>query len=134
MSIALRSAADALDELRPAPEHVPAQDEVKRTLTKLSDARVNENGSIDAKRSSSTPGFRRRRAFAAPLRPESRADLDSPHNPQAMTTRTRVSLPRRPSPGGPSLQRFALRHPAARASRSLQNQRSPFAVLMRVRS
>ena len=44
MSIALRSAADALDELGPAPEHVPAQDEVKRTLTKLSDARASENG------------------------------------------------------------------------------------------
>ena len=40
MSIALRSAADALDELGPAPEHVPAQDEVKRTLTRLSDARA----------------------------------------------------------------------------------------------
>ena len=45
MSIALRRAADALDELRPAPEHMPAQDEVKRTLTKLSDARASENGS-----------------------------------------------------------------------------------------
>ena len=40
MSIALRCAADALDELGPPPEHVPAQDEVKRTLTRLSDARA----------------------------------------------------------------------------------------------
>ena len=40
MRIALRSAADALDELGPAPEHVPAQDEVKRTLTRLSCARA----------------------------------------------------------------------------------------------
>ena len=40
MSIALRSAADALDELGPAPEHMPPQDEVKRTLTRLSDARA----------------------------------------------------------------------------------------------
>ena len=71
MSIALRSVADALDELGPAPEHVPAQDELKRTLTRLS----------DAKHSSSMPGFRRRRAFAAPLRPESRADSDSPSQP-----------------------------------------------------
>ena len=36
--------------------------------------------------------------------------------------------------GRPRRQRLALRHPAARASDSLQNHRSPFAVLIRVGS
>ena len=40
MSIALRRAADALDELGPAPAHVPSGDEVKRALRQLENART----------------------------------------------------------------------------------------------
>ena len=46
------------------------------------------------------------------------------------------SAPHHEKPWGDpgAFHRFALRQPAARASDSLQNQRSPFAGLIRVRS